>query len=277
MTLEKAISALEAAGVENARLEAQLLLGIAANASRAQIIAGTFPSLTPEQSQRFIQLVLERRNRVPLAYLRGSQEFYGLTFAVGEEVLIPRPETEALVDFARETLSDAETPPLIADIGTGSGCIVISALKHLPIATAVASDTSAQALSLARRNAQANGVSHRVEWVRTNLLNGVLSKFDLIFSNPPYIPSEDITALQPEVKDNEPLAALDGGEDGFAVIRPLIESAFHSLKRGGFFALEVGKGQARETISLLERAGFQGADARNDLAGIERVVFGRKP
>ncbi len=277
MTLEQAISVLEKAGIENARFEAQLLLGITVKASRAQIIAETYPPLTPEQTHRFIQLVLERRNRVPLAYLRGSQEFYGLTFAVGEEVLIPRPETELLVDFAREKLADPVTPPLIADVGTGSGCIVISVLKHLPIATAVATDISANALTLARRNAQANEVAHRVDWVRTNLLDGITSKFDMILSNPPYIPAAEVAKLQPEVKDNEPLLALDGGEDGFAIVRPLIESAFRSLKRGGYFALEIARGQAPDAIILLERAGFQGVDARRDLAGIERVVFGRKP
>ena len=277
MTLEQAISVLEKAGIESARFEAQLLLGLAAAASRTQIIAQTYPPLTPEQTHRFIQLVLERRNRVPLAYLRGTQEFYGLTFAVGEEVLIPRPETELLVDFAREKLNAHKTPPLLADVGTGSGCIIISVLKHLPTATAVATDLSANALTLARRNAQANEVAHRIDWVRTNLLEGITSKFDAILSNPPYIPTQEVATLQPEVKDNEPLLALDGGEDGLAVVRPLIESAFHALKRGGYFAMEGAKEQAPDIMMLFKQAGFQEVGTKNDIAGIERVIFGRKP
>lgn len=270
-----AIKALEASGIENARLDAQLLLAQALGVSRTSVLAETYSTPTAEQLAEFARLVSKRVQRIPLAYLRGTQEFYGLTFDVAPAVLIPRPETELLVEFALEKIIGKQTA-LLADVGTGSGCIAVSVVKMLPGVRAVATDISQDALMVAQRNAVRHGVSDRLQFVRTDTLTGVSGPFDLILSNPPYISTAEIAGLQPEVRDAEPLLALDGGHTGLEVFEKLIAQAARLLHPGGWLAFETAMGQAPEVAELMRRAGFTEVATRQDLAGIERIVYGHQ-
>lgn len=271
--LASATQKLEAAGVESARLEAQLLLAQALGVTRTTVLAGTFAEPTPQQRAEFDRLTRARAQRIPLAYLRGTQEFYALDFEVTPAVLIPRPETELLVEFARTQLSSARSAR-IADMGTGSGCIAVSVLKHCPAAHAIATDLSADALAIARRNAVRHDVADRVRFIRTDTLEGVSGPLDLVLSNPPYIPTREILALQPEVRDREPRLALDGGADGLDTHRKLAQQAAALLRPGGGIAIETAMGQAAQVAELLERAGFSHIAIQTDFAGIERMVSG---
>ena len=266
------------AGVENARMEAQLLLGLALNVPRSSIVGRTYPVLTEVQQVKFTELVTRRMERVPLAYLRGTQEFYGLEFVVTPEVLIPRPETERLVELALEyaaELLQTQSIIIIADVGTGSGCIPVAVLKNQPQAQAVAVDLSAAALNVAHQNAVQHEVSDWLRLVQADLLTGARSnQYDIIVSNPPYIPSEDVDALQPEVARYEPRLALDGGTDGLFSYRKLIQQATRALKPNGCLWMEVGQGQAPDVSALLWQAGYSEVQTYRDLAGIERVVGG---
>ena len=265
---------LEQAGIENARFEAQLLMALALDVSRIAILAGLRPQCSEPEFRAFERLVHERERRVPLAYLRGNQEFYGLSFLVTPATLIPRPETELLVEFALEKFAESEAP-LLVDIGTGTGCIPIAALAHYPQARAIACDLSAEALEVARRNAAANRVSERLRLLQANLLSGVLGRADILVSNPPYIPAEEIAGLQPEVRDFEPRLALDGGADGLALLSGIVQEAHRVLKPKGWLAVEVAQGQAPAVADLFAEQGLTDIAIRRDLAGIERNVTGR--
>ena len=272
--LQAAIARLTVAGVESPRMEAQLLLAQALGVTRTAVVAQLYKEPHAEQYTEFERLLREREKRVPLAYLRGTQEFFGLTFRVGSAVLIPRPETEMLVEFALEKLGETG---ILADVGTGSGCILTAALANAAKAHGVGFDLSAAALRLARHNAVQNGVAERTRLVQGDLLTGTGSeRFDVIVSNPPYIPSAEIFDLAPEVRDAEPRLALDGGTDGLTYYRRLAEQAMRTLHFGGWLAVEVGMGQAPEVATLLQATGWQAIAARRDLAGIERLVCGRK-
>ncbi len=271
--LQAAIARLTAAGVESPRLEAQLLLAQALGVTRTAVVAGTHRHPDAEHYAEFARLVRERERRIPLAYLRGTQEFFGLTFLVGPEVLIPRPETEMLVEFALEKLRAGT----LADVGTGSGCILTAVLAGALQARGVGFDLSAGALAVARQNAARNGVAERTRLVRGDLLTGAESqKFEVIVSNPPYIPSAEIADLAPEVRDGEPRLALDGGADGLNCYRRLALQALRALRPGGWLAVEVGRGQAPAVAALWQEAGWGEVSVRSDLAGIDRVVCGRK-
>lgn len=266
------------AGVENARFEAQLLLGLALNMSRSSVVAQTYPALTEVQWQRFAELVMQRQQRVPLAYLRGTQEFYGLEFVVTPDVLIPRPETEILVELAVDRsaeLLQTQSIVTLADVGTGSGCIPVAILKNQMGARAVAVDISDAALKIAGQNAHRHEVANRLRLVQADLLSCAGSdEFDIIVSNPPYIPSRDVDALQPEVARHEPRLALDGGSDGLTLYRKLAQQAKHALKPNGWLWMEVAQGQARDVSALLQEAGYLNVQTYHDLAGIERVAGG---
>jgi release factor glutamine methyltransferase len=262
------------AGIENPAFEAQILLTLALGISRATLLAEAFPEPTTEQREALERLLHAREERVPLAYLRGTQEFYGFSFRVSPAVLIPRPETELLVDFALERLQGIAHPRFI-DVGTGSGCIAISVLKSLPQATALAVDLSKAALALAQENAVALGVQDRLTLVQGNLLTGVQERVHLVLSNPPYIPTAEIPTLQPEVQCHEPHLALDGGGDGLVLIRELLAQAWRNLEQEGWIVLEVAQGQAHFVEALLRHYGYANVASRCDLAGIPRMVFGQ--
>jgi release factor glutamine methyltransferase len=226
-------------------------------------------------------LFKRRAFREPLQYVLGTQEFCGLDFQVTPDVLIPRLETELLVEVVRQKCADLSRA-LIADVGTGSGCVAIALARALPGATLYATDRSPRALVVAQENAKRHGVHHRVTFLAGNLLDpiqllGLQGHLDAIVSNPPYIPDADLAALQPEVGLFEPRLALDGGNDGFVFHRRLVREAADFLKPDGLLALEIGQGQARH-VSGLAQDGENYYNVRTflDMAGIERVVSARK-
>ncbi len=210
---------LKAAGIDSPRFEAQLLAGMVLGISRTAVTAQLHPQMSPAQFEVLRDFVSRRENREPFAYIRTTQDFYGREFSVSPAVLIPRPETEMLVDFALER-TPLNLPFRFAEVGTGSGCIAISILIERPLSTCVAVDISEEALRIANKNAETKDVVDRIEFVHGDLLEGFSpNSFDLILSNPPYIPTGDISTLQPEVSRFEPKLALDGGEDGMELYR----------------------------------------------------------
>lgn len=216
--------------------------------------------------------VARRVRREPMAYIRGTQEFYGREFLVGPGVLIPRPETELLVDEAKAAAMGRRTPR-IADIGTGSGCLAVTLALELPSAQVTATDISADALTIARGNAEAHGVASRIAFVEASYLTGIAGPFDLIVSNPPYVRAIDEPSLSPEVRDHEPREALYGGEDGLRDIRAIAQAATTALKPGGVLVMEIGFGQATAVAAVLTAVGLGGeVTIRRDLQGIPRVA-----
>lgn len=223
------------------------------------------------------ELVKRRCERVPLQYLLGSQEFMSLDFKVNSNVLIPRHDTEVLVETLIDKLNNKSGNEVkILDIGTGSGCIAISLAKYIKAAKVTAIDISEEALNTAKENAVLNSVSERVEFVHSNLFEKLTleNKFDCIVSNPPYIPTKDIYELQPEVRLFEPFGALDGGNDGYYFYKAIIKKSPQFLKKNAVLAFEVGIGQAR-TIAQLMQEDFEEVQIIKDLGDIERVVIGQ--
>lgn len=256
-------------GIENARLEAEWLLCAATGLDRVGLYLNYDKPLNGDELALFRQMVARRARREPLQHILGSQEFCGLEFQVSPDVLIPRHDTETLVE---EALKRAPGGARVLDIGTGSGCIAVSLARRLPDARVSAIDISGAALEVARANARANGVE--VEFLHGSLLEPVAGRcFDLIVSNPPYIPSGDIDLLEPEVRDGDPRLALDGGRDGLDIYRRLIPMALDHLNPGGWLLLEVGVGQAELVAELLVGTGGYGdVTIARDPAGIPRVV-----
>jgi release factor glutamine methyltransferase len=275
--VERGRSRLAAAGLPASDLEARVLCEHAAGLDRAALLARGQEPIGPTAAARYDRLLVEREGRVPLAYVTGEREFWSLRLLVDRRVLVPRPETETLVEAALERLVPAAR---VADVGTGSGAIAIALAHELDSARFVATDRCAAALEVARANAAAHGLAHRIEFLEGDLLAplaGFAGDLDAIVSNPPYIPTADIPGLQPEVRDHEPRAALDGGPDGLGVIERLVAGVPTLLRRGGWLLLEVGAGQAGAVRVLLERSGrYDGIAFKRDLAGIERVVAARR-
>lgn len=260
-------------GVENARLEAEWLLCAALGLDRVGLYVNFDRPLTTGELAACRAVVARRGRREPLQYILGSQEFYGLDFEVAPKVLIPRHDTEALV---QESISRTGKGAKILDIGVGSGCIAVALAKNLPDADVSGVDLSPEALELTERNAKRHGVS--VSLFRGSLFEPFKDlEFDLIVSNPPYIRSSDIATLQPEVRDYEPRGALDGGADGLDYYRLIIPEAPGHLKPGGWLLLEMGIGQGPELFALFEATGhFRELFTAKDPGGIDRVVGGRK-
>jgi release factor glutamine methyltransferase len=251
-------------------LAAQVLLARVLNQTRSWVIAHPEAVLEPEQQSRLEQLLREFLDGVPLPYLLGQWEFFGLEFEVTPAVLIPRPETELLVERALEWLRSHPARRRAADVGTGSGIIAACLVKHTPDITMLAADRSWQALQVARRNIRKVG-GGQVLFVLGNLLTGVSGPFDLVCANLPYIPGASLAELA--VARHEPLSALDGGEDGLKLIRTLIEDAPRWLAPGGLLLLEIQYNQG-EAVRSLAQASLSGACVRvlHDLAGLPRVV-----
>ena len=260
---------LSSRGVENARLEAEWLLCAATGLDRVGLYLNFEKQLDDEELASYRSMVARRGRREPLQHILGSQEFCGLEFEVTPDVLIPRHDTETLVHEALARMPDAQS---VLDIGTGSGCIAVSLAKQLPLAAITAIDISGAALTVARRNAERNGVA--IEFLQGSLCEPVAGRcFDLIVSNPPYIPSRNIEMLEPEVRDFDPPGALDGGADGLDIYRALIPAALSCLNPGGWLLVEIGAGQASDVKQLFRTAGEFGEPITAcDPAGIIRVV-----
>jgi release factor glutamine methyltransferase len=258
-------------GIENARLETEWLLAESLGLDRVGLYVNFDKPLTDDELARVRELVARRARREPLQYLLGTQEFAGLDFLVTPAVLIPRHDTEVLLAEALRVAPAAET---VLDIGTGSGCLAISLAKQLPAAAVTAIDLSPEALVVAKQNAERNGV--RVEFCQGSLLTPIAGRsFALMVSNPPYIPTADLAALQPEVREFEPLLALDGGPDGLDCYRVLIPAAVAHLEHNGWLLVEIGIGQDGAVQELFAGAGFSAIFTANDPAGIVRVVGGQ--
>ena len=267
------------------RLDAELLVAHALGLPRVQLSVPFDRPLLPEKLEAIRALIKRRQAGESVAYLVGKKEFWGLEFAVDARVLVPRPDTETLIEVARERLAGGvipsvdeapaavQTPPRLADVGTGSGAIALTLAKLFPAATVFAVDISPGALEVARGNAERLGSA--VTFVEGDLAAplGPHAPFSLIAANLPYIPSGEMATLPPEVK-SEPALALDGGADGLALVRRLVAGAPALLAPGGALVLEIGVGQAAATAELLRGAGFGDVRVGRDLGGIDRVVSG---
>ncbi len=269
--LQSATARLKAAGIESARLDAEVLLAHVLNCRRLYLYVDADKNLNPAQVTRFESLISQRAEKIPTAYLTGQREFMGLNFVVTPDVLIPRPDTEILVQYAVEKLSALKGNVTFADIGTGSGAICVSILKYVKNANAVTVDISKAAVDCAKFNAKKFGVDDRLKFYVGNLFEPLRGqKFHAIISNPPYIPTSDLATLQDEVK-REPNIALDGGDDGLNFYRRIVDAAPNFLCTGGFLAVEIGINQAHDVKNLFEK-NFTDIKILKDLAGIERVV-----
>lgn len=272
--LVSASECLRIAGIDTPTLDSAVLLSHATGLSRTQLTA--HPEAIPTRSQHdlFLRSVEARAKRTPLAYIIGHWGFYGLEFEVGPAVLIPRPDTETLVETAIGLLEGK--PCTAADIGVGSGAIAVALAVSLPEARVYGTDASEDALEIAARNAERHGVGHKVRLSRGDLFDSLeVADLDAVVSNPPYIPSGDIPHLQPEVALYEPRGALDGGPDGLDYYRRIVPDARGHLRPGGSLLVEVGAGQSPEVLGLFREHGYTEVRSVKDLAGIERVVQGR--
>ncbi|MEG6585179.1 peptide chain release factor N(5)-glutamine methyltransferase [Dendrosporobacter sp. 1207_IL3150] len=260
-------------GVENPRLDAEVLLSHILHKERIQLYVHFDQPLQQHELMAFREAVKKRAARLPVAYITGHKEFMGLDFCVTPAVLIPRPDTEVLVEAALKRLKDTDQPEIL-DIGTGSGAIVVSVLANIITARGTAVDISEKALAIAKVNAEKNNVAERLQFYQGDIYQPVQGRiYDAILSNPPYIPNEDISTLAPEVRQ-EPALALAGGQDGLDFYRRIINDASKYLKPGGFIALEVGIHQARPVASLAESISELSFDSIiSDYGGIERVVI----
>jgi release factor glutamine methyltransferase len=270
--LREASEILKSSGISQPRREADSLLALALEKDKTFFIAHPEYKLSGAEEKRFQNFLERRARREPFQYIAGRQEFYGLDFEVNRNVLIPRPETELIVEWAIEILRDKENPKF-CEVGIGSGCITVSILHELKTASAVGLDISPQALEIAERNGATHHVLNRLELNTSNVFEALKDeKFDLIVSNPPYIPSEEIEDLQSEVRDFEPLAALNGGEDGLSIIKKIIVESPKFLTENGFLLLEIGFGQADKVRGMFKTKIWRDVDVLSDLQRIPRTV-----
>lgn len=263
---------LKAASVVDARRDARTLTALALGRDRSFAYAHPEYVLSDDERARIEEFFRRREGREPLQHIRGTQEFYGLDFEVTPDVLIPRPETELLVERAIERLRDVEMPRFL-DIGVGSGCISVSILHNLPSAAGVAVDISLAAAAVARRNAEAHGVADRLKSIESNLFERVpADNFHLIASNPPYVPVNDLDALQPEVRDHDPRMALTDGGDGLSIIEAIVRGAPDFLLPGGDLLVEIGFGQAEDVLGRISPGVWERVEVLPDLQKIPRVL-----
>ena len=275
--LQRAAAALEAGGIETARPEAEWLLAGILGVERFALSLDPARRLSTPTVTRYLALIERRAAREPLQYLLGWEDFHGLRLAVTPDVLVPRPETESLVEWAVEVLR-GRPDPVVADLGTGSGAIACAIARALPAAEVLAVEISVGALAVASRNVRELALASRVRLLAGDLfapLGSIPASLDLVVANPPYLPSAVIPSLPPEVSRHEPRAALDGGPDGMAVIRRIVAGAPTVLKPGGWLLMEIGEEQAGPLASLMAAEGFSGIRARRDLNGVERYIGGR--
>lgn len=291
--LQNGITQLRRANVSSHALAAELLLLHAVAKERAWLYSHPDETLSAEQQHNFQEMLARRAAGEPVQYLTGRQEFWGLDFEVNSDVLIPRPETEHVIEVALDRLALREVRAgrpqagdgagmFIADVGTGSGCIAIALAKELPKAEFFASDTSPAALNVARRNAKRHGVSDRIQFANSNLLDGLNvvgsqpRRLDLIASNPPYIGRREAASLEREVREHEPDVALYGGEDGYELYGALIAQSAEHLNPRGSVALELGYNSLAAVQPLLDKPDWSHCSITNDLAGIPRVITAQR-
>jgi release factor glutamine methyltransferase len=265
-------------GIETARLDAEVLLAYALGVDRLHLYLNLERPLVASERARYRELIQRRARREPVARIVGTKEFWSIPFRTVPGVLIPRPDTETLVEVILREI-EGKSAPLLLEIGTGSGAVAIAVLKESPGARMVATDVSTRALQVTRLNAEDAGALGSLDLVAMDLFEamGPGTEFDVICSNPPYIPTGEIPGLEPEVRDFEPQTALDGGPDGLDVIRRLAPGSKRHLAGGGTLILEIGDGQAEAAREILSQvAGLSRVETFRDLAGIPRVIKGSR-
>jgi len=268
---------LTACGSPSPRLDSEVLLMRLLKTDRLQLCMHPERNLTEGEAAGFARWVERRRRGEPVAYIVGEKEFWSLIFQVNRDVLIPRPETECLIEEVLERCGPEAGDLRIIDIGTGSGAIGIALAKEMPAARVVATDISPGALEVARQNAIIHGVADRIEFLHGDLFASASGSFDLIVSNPPYIPDEDYPRLPAGIREFEPRQALIAGPDGTAFHREIIRGGAHRLKAGGWIFLEIGEGQKELVETLFRQEGFTDTIRfRKDYAGMDRVAAARK-
>jgi release factor glutamine methyltransferase len=268
-------------GIETPELDARILVGAALDLDLTALIAQGSRQITVNEGLILSSFASRRLRGEPVARILGSKEFWGLPLALSPATLVPRPDTETVVEAALDILRGEQRLPdrlRIADIGTGTGAFLLALLSELPNAIGTGTDLSVEALATARHNAQVLGLAERASFIACDYLGSAQGPFDLIVSNPPYIPSADIAELSIEVREHDPRLALDGGADGLDAYRAIIPAAFARLSAGGFLILEIGQGQHTAVAELMTEAGFTlQHPAKADLGGVIRAVTGQKP
>ncbi|WP_300298897.1 peptide chain release factor N(5)-glutamine methyltransferase [Ferrovibrio sp.] len=267
---------LKQAGIEGPRQDAVLLLSEATGLTPDRVRLEPAIAVVPDIAARFEALLLRRLAYEPISHILGTREFWSLPFRVTRDVLDPRPDSETLVAGVLAAIPDRGAKLKLVDFGTGSGCLLLSLLHELPNASGLGVDASPAALKIAQENAERLGLAARARFRHGDWGAGIEERFDILISNPPYIESAVVPGLAPEVATYEPLLALDGGADGLAAYRRLVPDLARLAAPGAFVALEIGLGQDVAVSALLAGAGFAGIAVLPDLAGIGRVVTGRK-
>ena len=264
---------LQKAEVPEYELDARLLLEYVCGTDRNTLLVHPDKKVEKDKAEAYVSLIEKRSKRVPLQHLTGEQDFMGLQFHVNEHVLIPRQDTEILVEEAMKYLHENMR---VLDMCTGSGCILLSLIHYSNDCTGVGVDVSEQAIHVAKENASLLGLNDRVKFIHSNLFEEVEGRYDLIVSNPPYIATEEIEKLMPEVRDHEPRMALDGTEDGLYFYRKIIEDSRDFLQPGGYLLFEIGYDQALAVSELMRNAGYKEVTTYRDYAGLDRVISGYK-
>jgi release factor glutamine methyltransferase len=270
-----AMQSLRQAGVEQPEVDARLLIGHALGLDRAQLIAQDKRLLEAQERASIDALLARRRKREPVARIVGMKEFWSLPLAVTPDVLVPRPETETVVEAALAAIKDgnwAQKALRVLDIGTGSGALLLALISELPRATGIGTDISAAALGVAHANAARNGLAARCTFVACDIAAGVRGPFDLIVANPPYVARGEIATLAPEVRDYEPRLALDGGRDGLDGYRAIAASSQRLLESGGRLIVELGAGQEDAVRALFTKSALSVTGIRRDLSGTPRAL-----
>jgi release factor glutamine methyltransferase len=302
--IASAIDKLKQAAIGNPQLDARLLVGHALGLDRAKLLSQAGRVLGAEEISAIDRMLVRRVTHESVARIIGHREFWGLEFGLNEATLEPRPDSETLIEavlssFPRKresSASDSEHMSLLSrrratldsrfrgnddirilDLGTGTGCLLLALLHEIPVATGLGIDINPRAVERAAKNAAALGIGNRAEFCTGNWLAGITELFDIIVSNPPYIPTSDIRALMPEVRDHDPRCALDGGEDGLTPYRLLIPQLKNFLNPNGIAAFEVGQCQAERVVALFQKNGFTNITTHKDLGGIERCVTAYRP
>ncbi len=272
--IKEAVEILKKNSIASAILEARILMSFVANLSKEDIIfKATQINLSQDQEEKYFDLIHKRIKKIPLTHLTNNREFFGNNFYVDENVLDPRPDSETLVEMIIKKYQNSSFLKL-CEIGCGSGCLIISLLKHFKDWRGIAIDISKKALEIAQKNAHNNEVFGRIEFLESNLFKDFKDNqiFDIIISNPPYIPTADIENLQDEVRLYEPRIALDGGLDGLDFYRNIANQSRKFLKNNGNIFLEIGHNQHQEVIDIFEKFNFKFIDSAKDLSGIIRVL-----
>lgn len=271
-SLKIAAATLRNADIAQPEREAASLLMFAIKRDRTFLFAHNEYELNEAESRAYSNLIARRQTREPFQHIVGKQEFYGLDFVVTPDVLIPRQETELLVEAAIEILNGKENARIL-EIGTGSGCIAVSLLHSSPTVIATAADISERALVIAKKNAETNGVAGRITFLRSDLYEALdPQKFEIIVSNPPYIPAKDVATLQAEVRDFDPITALTDGADGLSIIGKIVADAPQYLDRNGSLLIEIGFGLAAAVAEMFDRKLWVEPVFIQDMQGIERIV-----